>query len=92
MCKGCGFPILVLKFSRPTSGTKMLTYFFNIYYCTFGTGYGLEHIDFTYYFNSKSTGYIFQGGNDPSNKSSIFYNKFAFNYVVLISDVIVDFL
>ena len=36
--------------SRTPSRTKRPTYFFNISSCNFGTGYGLEHIDFRLFF------------------------------------------
>ena len=42
----------------------------NISSCTFGTGYGLEHISFTSSFISKSTGYVFKVQSVPLNKSS----------------------
>ena len=41
---------------------------------TFGTGYGIEHIGFTPYFSSKSTGSVFQVPSVPLNNYSNFYN------------------
>ena len=63
--------------SRTLSKTKNLTSFLNISLCNFGTGYGCEHIGFTYYFNPKSTGDVFQVPSVPSKKSSNFCNNFS---------------
>ena len=51
----------LLACSRNHIRAKRSTYFFNISSFTFGTGYGLEHIGFTSYFNLKYTGSVFLG-------------------------------
>ena len=40
---------------------------FEHFLCTFGTGYGLEHIRFSSSFNLKSTGSVFQAPRVPAN-------------------------
>ena len=40
--------------------------------CIFVTGYGVERIGFSLYFNSKFNGSIFQVPSVPSNDSQIF--------------------
>ena len=56
--------------SRTYSRNRRSTSFLNVSSCTFGTWYGREQIDLTSFFNSKSTGYIFQVPSFQSNNSS----------------------
>ena len=49
--------------------TKCSTSFLKISSCTFGTGYGREHISFLSSFNSESTASVFQVPSVPSNNS-----------------------
>ena len=68
---GCScFYLFVLTTELNPSRTKLSTSFLNIPLCTFGTGYGLEHIVFEFYFNLKYTGSIFHVPSVPSKNSS----------------------
>ena len=62
---------------RTPSRTEHITYFLNIYPCTFGTGYGCKQIGFASSFNLKTTGYVFQVPSVTLNSSSDFCNKFS---------------
>ena len=63
--------------SRTHSRNKRSTTFLNISSCTFGTGYARKHIGFASYFNSKSTGSIFQVPSVSLNNYSNFCNHFS---------------
>ena len=73
------------------SRSKHSTSFLKNSLCTFSTGYGREHIGFTFYFNLKSTWSVFQVPSVPSNNSSIFVINLAICYIVFLSDVDIDF-
>ena len=49
--------------------------FFNIFVCTFGTGYGIEHIGSASYFSSESAGSVLQGPIISSKSTLIFCNN-----------------
>ena len=55
--------------SRNPSRAKCPNSFLITSLCTFSTEYGIEHIGYTSYFNSKSTVSVFQVPSVPSNNS-----------------------
>ena len=63
--------------SRTPSRTNRSTSFLKISLCNFSIGYGFEHIGFTFYFNSKYDGCVFQVPSVPSNNSSDFCSNFS---------------
>ena len=67
----------LLGSSRNHSSTKRSTSFLKNYSCTFGTGYGLKHIGFTYSFNLNSTESVFRVPSVTSNNSSNICNNFS---------------
>ena len=62
--------------SRDPSRNKFSTSFLKISLCTFGTGYGREHIAFESSFNLKSNGYVSQVPSFQSKNSSDFCHNF----------------
>ena len=68
------------------SRNKRSTSFLNIYFCTFGNGFG-----FTYSFNPVSTGYFSQVPSVPSNNSSVFVIFLAIQYVAFMWNVGIAF-
>ena len=65
-----------LALSMTPIRNKRSTSFWKIYSCTFGTGYGIDHIGFISPFNSKYTVSVFQMLSVTFNNSSNFCNNF----------------
>ena len=75
MVQSMGLPILSCLLFQEILVEKNVKLIFKFSLCTFGTEYGIEHIRFPSYFNSKSTGYVSQAPGVPSDINSIFCNN-----------------